>query len=105
MVTKQKKRAAATLPTSTELAESIAVESLQAIQKEIRGIAKKTIKPKGHDPASRIAWLASKASMISAEQRKVQALERRGLESLTPASVLTWFRRLDRDERQQLVAE
>lgn len=105
MVTKPKKNTSASSQSSAELAEAIAIESLEAIQKEIRGIATKKIKPKGHDPASRIAWLASKASAISAEQRKSEALNRRTLDALTPAQVLAWFRRLEREERQQLLAE
>lgn len=90
---------------SSEIAESIAVESLTAVRDEIRGIVSKKIKPKGHDPASRIAWLASRASAISAEQRKAQALEHKRIDAITPAMVLAWFRGLEQEERQQLVTE
>lgn len=88
-----------------ELAASIFGESLTAILAEIRGIRAKTIKPKGHDAASRIAWLAQRAAAVAAEQRKAEKGELDAIRKLSPAVVLTWIRQQTAEYRARLVRE
>jgi hypothetical protein len=87
------------------LASAIFTESLTAILGEIRGIIAKTIKPKGHDPASRIAWLAKQAAAVAAEQRKAEAGELAAIRKLSPAAVLLWVRQQTPEYRARLVRE
>jgi len=89
------------LPTA-DLAAAIFAESLGAILREIRGIASGSIKPQGHDAASRIAWLAGRAASVAAEQRKAESGE---LRKLTPAIVLTWIREQAPEYRARLARE
>ena len=94
------------MPDSTsELAAAIFSESLSAILTEIRGIADKTTKPKGHDPASRIAWLAQRAAAVAAEQRKAEAGEIAAIKRLSPAVVLTWIKQQSPEYRARLLRE
>ena len=94
-----------TIESSTDIAESIAAESLTAIRTEIRGIVTGKIKPKEHDAASRIAWLAQKASAIGAEQRKAEAAERKRIAELNYGDVLAYIRQLSTDRRAHLMRE
>lgn len=89
----------------SELAASIYLESLTAIRDEIRGIIDKTIKPKGHDPASRVAWLAKQAASVAAEQRKAEKGELDAIRKLAPAVVMTWIRQQTAEYRARLVRE
>jgi phage terminase Nu1 subunit (DNA packaging protein) len=88
-------------PTS-DLAASIFGEALTAILAEIRGIRAGKIKPKGHDAASRIAWLAQRAASVAAEQRKAEAAE---LRKLTPAVVMIWIRQQTAEYRARLLRD
>lgn len=102
-MTRKRTKTTSPLPDDTAgLAASIFQESLSAILTEIRGIAAKTIKPKGHDAASRIAWLAQRAAAVAAEQRKAEASE---LKKLSPVIVLTWIREQTPEYRARLVRE
>lgn len=75
-----------------ELADSIYAESLTAILDEIRGIRNGTVKPEGHDSASRIAWLAQKAAAVAAEERKAAKAANDAIVEITPGVMLTWLR-------------
>lgn len=102
------KRATVATPTLAEtedLADSIFRESLEAIRKEIRGIANGSIKPSEHDPTSRIAWLAQKAAAVAAEQRKATAAEVKRIGALRYEDVVAYIRQLPRDQRAGLLRE
>ncbi len=88
-----------------DLAASIYLESLTAIRDEIRGIIRKTIKPKGHDPASRVAWLAKQAASVAAEQRKAEKGELDAIRKLSPVVVMTWIRQQPAEVRARLVRD
>lgn len=90
---------------TSELAASIFREALAAIRTEIRGIIGKTIKPKGHDPASRIAWLAQRAAAVAAEQRKAESGELAAIRKLSPVVVLTWIKQQTPEYRARLLRE
>lgn len=94
-----------TSETTSDLAASIFHESLSAIRDEIRGIVSKKIKPKGHDPASRVAWLAKQAASVAAEQRKAEAGELAAIRKLSPATVLLWIRQQTPEYRARLLRE
>ncbi|MGE5803960.1 MAG: hypothetical protein ACM358_17075 [Gemmatimonadota bacterium] len=89
----------------SDLAASIYSESLTAIRDEIRGIIARRIKPKGHDPASRVAWLAKQAASVAAEQRKAEKGELDAIRKLSPAVVMTWIRQQTAEYRARLVRE
>lgn len=91
--------------TTAAIASSIFAESLTAIRKEIRGIANGSIKPDEHDPASRIAWLAEKASKIEAERRKAEKTELDAIRKLSPAVVMTWIRQQTPEYRARHVRD
>src|SRR5689334_22057761 len=100
------KKTAKPMPDSTpELAAAIFSESLTAILTEIRGIADKTIKPKGHDPASRIAWLAQRAAAVAAEQRKAEKADLDAIKRLSPAVVITWIKQQTPEYRARLLRD
>lgn len=88
-----------------DLAAAIFGEALTAILAEIRGIRAGTIKPKGHDAASRIAWLAQRSAAVAAEQRKAEKAESDATRKLTPAVILAWVRLQTPEYRARLVRE
>lgn len=100
-----KKTSAAPVESTSDIAASIFSESLTAIRKEIRGIADKSIKPKGHDPASRIAWLAQRAAAVAAEQRKAEKADIDATRKLTAAVVMTWIKLQPVEYRARLLRE
>lgn len=87
------------------LAARIFDVSLEYLLDEITGITQGRIKPKGHDPASRVAWLAKQASAVAAEQRKAEAGELAAIRKLSPAVVMTWIRSQTAEYRARLVRE
>jgi len=89
----------------SDLAQSIFTESLTAIRDEIRGIIAHRIKPKGHDPASRVAWLAKQAASVSAEQRKAEKGELDALKRLTAAQVILWVRQQPVEARARIARD
>src|SRR5690242_2708378 len=72
------------------IARRIYSSALDAIHNEIEGIKRGSAKESRHDPASRIAFLASKAAQIAAEQRKSDAAERAETGRLTETKVWSW---------------
>jgi phage terminase Nu1 subunit (DNA packaging protein) len=90
---------------TSDLAASIFHESLSAIRDEIRGIVTKKIKPKGHDPASRVAWLAKQAASVAAEQRKAEAGELAAIRKLSHATVITWLKAQTVEARARVARE
>jgi hypothetical protein len=105
MAKKATQAATSASETTSDLAATIFHEALTAIRKEIRAIAAKEIKPKGHDPASRIAWLAGRAAAVAAEQRKAEKGEIDAIRKLSPAVVMTWIRQQTAEYRARLVRE
>lgn len=93
------------LETAAQVATSIYEESLLAIRNEIRGIIAGRIVPAGHDAASRIAWLAQKASQISGEQRKAEASEAAASRRLTIPQIIAFVRQLDQSDRARVHRE
>jgi len=93
-------------PESTAaIASSIFAESLKAIRKEIRGIANGNIEPDEHDPVSRIAWLAEKASKVEAERRKAEKSEIDSIRKITPAVMMTWAKLQTPELRARMVRD
>ncbi len=91
---------------SEDVAESVFVQSLQAIDDEIRGLRDGSIKPsKRFDKASRIAWLAKQAASFAAELRKAKAAAEKKRDHITRALVIDWARTLPPTERGQVVRE
>lgn len=77
--------------TVSELANSIATESLEAILGEIREL-RDGKEPIGEDRFVRIASLSHKTAMISAEQRKAEKADRDELAEMTPEVALAWIK-------------
>lgn len=105
MMKKQPKPTPKTCETTSEIAASIYSESLSAIRDEIRGIVSGKIKPKGHDRASRIAWLAKNAASVAAEQRKAEKGELESIRKLSFAVVLTWIKEQTAEARARLIRD
>lgn len=100
--TKPRANAAEAIDPTSDLAASIFGEALTAILAEIRGIRAGKIRPKGHDAASRIAWLAQRAASVAAEQRKAEAGE---LRKLNATVVMVWIRQQTAEYRARLLRE
>lgn len=99
---KHEKSPVASSETTSEIAESIFREALEHVRKEIRGLIEGRLKPKGHDPASRVAWLAQRAAAVAAEARKAEKGE---VGKLTHAAVLAWVKVQPAEYRARLVRE
>lgn len=90
---------------AASVAKDTMLDALLFLRTEIRGIADKSIKPKGHDAASRIAWLTEKVARIDGERRKGAAAEDRRLGRITYDDVIEWARRQSRDLRARLIRD
>jgi hypothetical protein len=100
-----KKQAQQSPESTTTLAASIFEESLTFIRDEIRAISSKKKAVKGHDAASRIAWLAKNAASVAAEQRKAEKGELDAIKKLSPAVILAWIKEQSPEYRARLVRE
>lgn len=100
-----KKQATEAAESTTDLAASIFSESLTFIRDEIRAISSKKKAVKGHDAASRIAWLAKNAASVAAEQRKAEKGELDAVKKLSPAVIMTWIKEQTPEYRARLVRE
>lgn len=86
------------------LASEVFSSALVAIRDEINGIASKKIKPKGHDAASRIAWLAGQATKIAAEERKAAAAADAATKRIGFDTLVAWAKLQTREARARIVA-
>lgn len=100
-----KKQPKTVAETPSDLADDIFNESLTFIRDEIRAIKDGKAKSKKFDPASRIAWLAERASRVQAERRKAESAEAANLRKLSRALVVAWLKQLDAAERAQVIRE
>ncbi|HEY4056666.1 MAG TPA: hypothetical protein VGM39_08655 [Kofleriaceae bacterium] len=100
-----RKQTKSSTETPSELAASISSESLTFIRDEIRGLANGKKKSKGHDAASRIAWLAKNASQVAAEQRKAEKGESDAIKKLSPAVLLAWAKEQTPELRARFVRD
>jgi hypothetical protein len=95
------------LKTDAEEPQDVAAEAfgeaLMAIRDEIRGIRTGKITPKEHDKASRIAWLASKATTIAAELRKAEAAANAATKKISIDTLVAWAKLQTREVRAKLV--
>lgn len=91
--------------TASEIAESIAVEALSAVRREIRGVIDGSGPSRRGDKVARVAALAQKAAAVAAEQRKAQKAELAAILRLTPQAVMTWIRQQAPEYRARLVRE
>lgn len=92
------------IESAEELAAAVFLEALSAIRTEIKGIADGSIKPEGHDRASRIAWLAGKATSIAAELRKAQAAADAATKKISSDTLVSWAKLQTREARARLTA-
>lgn len=93
------------LEDTSDFAGRIFATSLSYLLDQITGITTGTIKPKGHDPASRVAWLAQRAAAVAAEQRKAEKGELDAILRLSPVVVMKWIRGQTAEYRARLVRE
>jgi hypothetical protein len=88
-----------------DVAIAIFNESLHAILDEIRLIRAGKQDTSPHQPVTRIAWLAQRASSVQGELRKANAAREKGANAVNKPTVLAWARKLEQAERVQLVRE
>ena len=86
------------------LASEVFSAALGAIRDEINAIAAGKVKPQGHDPASRIAWLAAQATKIAAEDRKATAAHDAATKRIGFDTLIAWARLQSKEVRAKLVA-
>ena len=86
--------------------DSIFAEGVEGLSRFIAYANEQLDRDPGNEGlASNLATTLTKLASVQAEQRKAAAEERKRLNSVTPAMVLTWFRTIGPDERRQLVRE
>lgn len=105
MATKKTKAAPIADESDVDLVSSIFLRALKAIDTEIQGLISGTIKPKGHDKASRIAWLVKNVASVAAEQRKAEKAELDSVRRITPGVVMQWIKLQTPEYRARLVRE
>lgn len=105
MTRKSRKSPSKEPDSSSDFAARIFSTSLSYLLDQITAITTGKVTPKGHDPASRVAWLAGRAASVAAEQRKAEKGELDAILRLSPAVVLKWIKGQSADYRARLVRE
>lgn len=105
MTKKQAEAPTTSAETASEIATSIAVEVLSEIRKEIRGVIDGSGKQRRGDKTLRLAQLAQKAALVSAEQRKAEKADLDAIKRLSPAVVMAWIKAQTAEYRARLVRD